>query len=151
MSAAVKNDSISVLIVEDETIIAMETEIELQSRGFNVIGTVPSSEHAVDAASTHRPDVILMDIHIQGSKDGIESSLEIFNTYKPVIIFISAYNDDETREKIGKVKPNYFLPKPIIYDELMSVIRKSVSNRQSASIYNPKSRGAARIPPKSSR
>jgi DNA-binding NarL/FixJ family response regulator len=151
MNAAINNNPISVLIVEDEIIIAMEAETELQSRGFNVIGSVPSSEQAVDAAVMYRPNVILMDIHIQGSRDGIESSLEIFNTYKPVIIFISAYDDDETREKIGTVQPNYFLPKPIVYDELMSVIRESVSNQQSASAENPKAMGAARVPPNSSR
>ncbi|HEX9934295.1 MAG TPA: hypothetical protein VGB38_03775, partial [bacterium] len=63
---------------------------------------------------------------------------------KPIIIFISAYNDDETREKIGKVQPNYFLPKPILYDELMSLIQESVSDQRLSSNVDLKTMGAAR-------
>jgi DNA-binding NarL/FixJ family response regulator len=127
---AVKDKSISVLIVEDEIIIAMEAETELLSMGFHVVGMASSSEEAIEAAATCRPDVIIMDIHIQGRHDGIQLSKEIFAFYRPVIIFISAYNDDETREKIKSIQPHYFLPKPFSYEELMSVIRESVSKRR---------------------
>ncbi len=126
----VKDKSISVLIVEDEIIIAMEIETELQGRGFNVVGTAISSESVVDAAAILRPDVILMDIHIQDGKDGITLSEEIFAFYRPVIIFISAYDDSETRRKIRSIQPHYFLTKPFLYDELMSLIRESVSKQR---------------------
>jgi two-component system, response regulator PdtaR len=132
MSTTLKNKPVSVLIVEDEVIIALEIESRLRNRGFNLVGTVASSEDAIDAAMTYRPDVIIMDIHIQGSKDGIDVSLDIFNTYKPAIIFISAYTDNETRAKASKVQPSYFLAKPISYDDLTKIIRESVSGKQSA-------------------
>jgi DNA-binding NarL/FixJ family response regulator len=127
---AVKDESISVLIVEDEIIIAMEIETELKGGGFNVVGTAISSESVVDSAAIHRPDVILMDIHIRDGKDGITLSDEIFAFYRPVIIFISAYDDGETRRKIRSIQPHYFLAKPFSCDELMSLIRKSVAKQR---------------------
>lgn len=132
MNSITTNNPVSVLIVEDESIIAMEIEVELQSRGFNVIGTVLSSEDAIDVAATRRPDVILMDIHIQGSKDGIQSSMEILNTYRPIIIFVSAYGDD-IKHKIGAVRQHLFLLKPFSCSELITMIDESVSSRRTAS------------------
>jgi DNA-binding NarL/FixJ family response regulator len=128
------NDSISVLIVEDEIIIAMEIETELLNQGFNVVGTVIVSEDVVGTAASLRPDVILMDIQIGDGKDGITLSEEIYALYRPVIIFVSAYDDDETRKRAGLLQQHYFLPKPFTYDELVSVIRESVSKNRVPSV-----------------
>jgi DNA-binding NarL/FixJ family response regulator len=119
------NDPISILIVEDEVIIAMEIDSRLQNRGYNVIATVASSENAIKIAIASKPHVIIMDIHIQGSKDGIDAAREIFETYRPVVIFISAYTDDETKTKVAEVQPSYFLAKPISYEELARIIHES--------------------------
>ena len=129
MNTPKQNKPVSILIVEDEVIISLEIEGRLRSNGFNIIGPIASSEEAVVAAVTYQPEVIVMDIHIQGSKDGIDITREIFTIYKPVIIFISAYTDNETKVKVETVQPSYFLAKPISYEDLTRIIQRTVSEK----------------------
>ena len=63
-----------ILIVEDETIVAMTIEDALQEMGYSVVGTVSTAEDAIKMAGDARPDLILMDIRIQGEKDGIAAA-----------------------------------------------------------------------------
>ena len=60
-----------VLVVEDEAIVAMETAKSLQNLGYEVISTVNSGDVAIKKAEDENPDIILMDIRIQGDKDGM--------------------------------------------------------------------------------
>ena len=66
-----------VLIVEDDLIISLTTEKMVEKLGYQVVGSVTSGEEAVRAAQENRPDVILMDIRLNGSMDGIEATQEI--------------------------------------------------------------------------
>lgn len=116
-----------VLIVEDEVIVSMEIEFTLQASGFNVIGQAANSEKAIELTKKFLPDIILMDVNIKGEKDGINTSLEILKFYKPIIIFLSAYNDSETRKRMDIIGHHYFLSKPYLQSELKKIILTALS------------------------
>ena len=106
------NNDIKILIVEDEVIVAMEIEMGLVSQGYKVVGKAYNSGKAVDAALKQDPDIILMDINIKGGSDGIQTSKDILKSVNSSIIFLSAYNDNETKERMKEIQPHYFMPKP---------------------------------------
>ncbi len=118
-----------ILIVEDEIIVAMEIELALQARGYIVVGKAPTSEKAIELAQKFLPDVILMDVNIKGSTDGIGTSKEILKFHSPSIIFLSAYTDSETVNKMQVIQPHYFLPKPYSQGELAKIISSAISFR----------------------
>ncbi len=118
---------IKILIVEDEIIVAMEIEFALQSSGFNVVGKASNSQKALELAEKFLPDVILMDINIKGNSNGIETALDIFKFHKPAVIFVSAYSDKETMDKLKKVQPHFYLSKPYTHSELKEKIAEALS------------------------
>jgi len=63
-----------------------------------------------------------MDVNIKGNCNGIEASLEILKFSKSVIVFVTAYNDAETRLKMERVQPHFFLAKPFSPDDLQKAI-----------------------------
>lgn len=103
---------IQVLIVEDEPAMAFVLNRQIERSGFSVCGIVSSSEDALRCFHEHQPHVILMDFHILGNLNGLETAREI-HKYKPVpIIMMSATLNHEV-EKMIQDSPNlYFLPKP---------------------------------------
>lgn len=111
-----------ILIVEDEAIVAMEIEFLLRSIGFKIVGKANNSSKAMDLASKYFPDIILMDVNIKGERNGIDTSLEILKYSKPMIIFVTAYNDDETKQKMDVIKPHFLLHKPFTPEDLQKII-----------------------------
>lgn len=121
------DDKKKILIVEDELIVAMEIELALKSKGYFIVGKATTSEKAIELAQKFLPDVILMDINIRGSKDGIGTSKEILKFHSPAIIFLSAYTDSETINKMQVIQPHHFLPKPYSQGELVKIISSAIS------------------------
>jgi DNA-binding NarL/FixJ family response regulator len=111
-----------ILVVEDEVIVAMEIEMHLQMNNFIVSGKCQSSEKAIELALEKRPDLIMMDINIQGEKDGVQTAKIILESYKPAILFLSAYNDANTIERINQIPDSKLLPKPFSLHELLTAI-----------------------------
>lgn len=101
-----------ILIVEDETIIAMDLKLKLEQEGYKVTGLVASGEEAIEMALQHKPDIILMDIMINGAIDGVEAARRILEKLKTKIIFITGNSNLKKSEKLLKVKPFAVLPKP---------------------------------------
>ena len=116
-----------ILVVEDETIVAMEIEFALQASGYNVVGKAGNSTKAIEMAKLFLPDVVLMDINIKGDFNGIETAAEILKFHKTAIIFVSAYNDKETKSKMSVIQPHYFLAKPYSQAELNKIISEALS------------------------
>jgi CheY-like chemotaxis protein len=111
-----------ILIVEDETIVAMTLEDALQGMGYTVAGTASTAEDAIKLAGETRPDLILMDIRIQGEKDGIAAAVAINSLYNIPIVYLTAHSDDKTLERAVKTQPYGFLIKPFRERELHSTI-----------------------------
>jgi DNA-binding response OmpR family regulator len=115
-------DEIRVLLVEDEVIIAMEIEMELKSLGMNVVGKAISYDGAIEIAKNKSPNVVLMDVNLRGKKNGIDTAKDILAIHHIPIIFISAYTDEETENRMKEVPGSYFLPKPFTIKDLSAKI-----------------------------
>ena len=116
----------SILIVEDEAIVAMTIEDTLHEMGYSVVGQAANAEDALRLAKDKRPDLILMDIHIQGDRDGIITAEEINARYGIPIIYLTAYSDDETIQRAAKTRPYGFLTKPFRKNEMYSTIEMAL-------------------------
>lgn len=112
-----------VLIVEDEHIIAMATSVNLKRMGCEVVATAATGEQAVDYAARKKPDVVLMDIMLQGSMNGIEAARQIHDAAPGMhIIYCTAYTDPGTKAQAAKTNPRAFMGKPLNYTELKTHI-----------------------------
>ena len=104
--------SARIQIVEDEFIIAGEIRRILENFGYTVTAVVNSGEAAIEKAKADLPDIILMDINLQGRMDGIEAAHIIRNQNNIPIIFVTAYANDEKLERAKKSMPFGYILKP---------------------------------------
>lgn len=112
-----------VLIVEDESIVAMEIGAYVQELGFELIGIASSADKAIQKIETQDVGLILMDVHIKGNRDGISCAAEIQSMKKIPLIYISAFGDDETLERAIETEPVAYLTKPFNRKELKVAMR----------------------------
>lgn len=119
-------ESARVQVVEDEGIIAMSLTRKLQKLGYIVTAAVPSSEEAVKRAEADRPDVILMDIAIQGAMDGIDTAAEITKRFDIPIIFMTAYADESLLERAKITEPYGYIVKPSTDKEIHIMIKMAL-------------------------
>ena len=101
-----------VLIVEDENVVALFLQKKLQNLGYDTVYVVSSSEKALEIAQEKRPEVVLMDINIEGDMDGIETADILMNKYDLVVIYLTAYSDQQTVERAKATEPYGYLIKP---------------------------------------
>lgn len=107
-----------ILIVEDETVIAMEIESILQSLEHNITSIVNTGEKAIKKAEEDKPDLILMDIRIKGEMDGIEAAKIIWSRFAIPIVFTTANLDIQRIENSKITVPFGHVLKPIQEREL---------------------------------
>jgi CheY-like chemotaxis protein len=110
-----------VLLVEDEEVIAYVHQIFVERCGAEIVGVASDSESAFRQAVLKRPDIILMDIRLDGDADGIETAQAIQNVYPIPVVYISGNSDDRTLERAALTKMLAFLVKPITSEELQKV------------------------------
>lgn len=119
-----------ILIVEDELMVAWSFESQLEDAGYSVAGIVASGEAALARIAADPPELVLMDINLGAGIDGIETARRIRAAAPIPVIFISAYSDPETRERLDSAVPgSAFLSKPITFAALDRAIRE-VSGRR---------------------
>lgn len=102
----------SILVVEDESIVAKDIQQSLKKLGYSVPSVENSGEDAIDAAGQHKPDLILMDIMLKGEISGIEAAQQIKNRYQIPVIFLTAYADESTLSKAKVTEPYGYIIKP---------------------------------------
>ena len=102
-----------VMIVEDEAITAMATGAMLKRLGHKVSAAVSSGKAALEAFHRDHPDLILMDIRLDGDMDGIETATLLRQDTDVPVVFLTAYVDDKTRSRAAEVHPMAFIPKPL--------------------------------------
>jgi signal transduction histidine kinase len=112
----------SVLIVEDESIVAMELEEQIKGLGCGVMGPVSTAAAALGICETHLPDLVLMDIRIDGNQDGIEAAQTIQNRFGIPVIYLTAHADNDTMDRAKSTSPAGYLLKPVRPDELKAVV-----------------------------
>ena len=112
----------SILIVEDEIIIAADLENKLKQIGYDVAGIASRGAEAVEMARCRRPRLILMDIQLDGSMDGIETADTIRRRYDIPVIFLTAHSDHTTLSRAKLTGPFGYILKPFEDRELVTQI-----------------------------
>jgi CheY-like chemotaxis protein len=113
-----------ILIVEDQKIIAFDLKKTLKDRGYIVTGTCDTAEEAVKMTNENQPDLILMDIMLNGEKSGIQAAEMINKQHKIPIIYLTALTDMDTYLKALRTEPHKYLMKPIEIESLERAIEE---------------------------
>ncbi|NJK36365.1 MAG: EAL domain-containing response regulator [Oscillatoriales cyanobacterium RM2_1_1] len=116
-----------VMIVEDELIVAENVARNLKKFGYDVSAIVDSGEEAIQTARNLRPDMILMDIMLQGDMDGIEAAGQIHNQFKIPVVYMTAYGDEVTLERTKKTEPYGYLLKPFKPQDMRATIETALT------------------------
>lgn len=103
---------LNILVVEDESIVALYLKKKLQTLGYTPQAIVTNGIDALAEAEQLRPDVVLMDINLEGEIDGIDTATKLKASYDVPIIYITAYSDEETLARAKKTEPYGYLIKP---------------------------------------
>ncbi len=124
-SSTVENQpskSLAVLLVEDESIVAMDTRDALEELGCRVIGWATTATDAERLAANYAPDVILMDVRLKGGVDGIETASRLRAWHRGPIIFVTGLADDAMRERVDLLPAAAILHKPYSRDQLRGAL-----------------------------
>ncbi len=111
-----------VLIVEDEAIIALDIHSHLTQLGFEMTGTARSATEAFQLIESKPPDIVLMDIRIDGEMDGIEAAVVIRDRYHLPVIYLTAHADEATLERAEATEPFGYIVKPLQHHKVKAVI-----------------------------
>jgi len=112
----------NILVVEDEKILAQVIMVMLKSLHYNVVATASSGDSALKMIEQFMPDLILMDIGIEGDIDGIETAEIVKQKYNIPVIFLTAYTDDLSIQRAKKTEPYGYLTKPFEVKDLKGTI-----------------------------
>jgi signal transduction histidine kinase len=119
-----------VLIVEDERVVALHLKQQLQRLGYQIQALATSGAQALKIIGDDPPDVVLMDIHIEGDIDGIETSARIPDELLIPVIYVTAYSEEPTLERARLTNPYGYLLKPFSERELHATIQMALERRR---------------------
>jgi len=119
---------VKILIVEDEPIIAKDIEYYLQKLGYFIVGTAHDSESALDMLASRQPDLVLLDINIEGIKDGIEIATVINEKYQLPFLFLTSYSDESTLSRAKDTRPYGYIVKPFDEKDLKTSVAIALAN-----------------------
>ena len=116
----------SVLIVEDEIVLALGMEYSLEEFGYEVSGIETTAEGAISHVFENKPDIVLMDIKLKGIQTGIDAAKQIWNSSKIPVVFLTSYSDDKTIKNAMDSEPYGYLLKPCRDEELKVAIQTAL-------------------------
>ena len=123
-----------VIVIEDDAVIANLLSLYLRKMGHHVLETIHNSERALDAIHNLNPDLVLLDIHLEGQKDGIEIAQIIDRDYQIPYIFITALADRTTLERVKGLHHKAYIIKPFKEDDVRASIILGMSNHDDAEV-----------------
>ena len=115
-----------ILIVEDETVAAMELKSEAEKLNCIVTGIVSSRKRVLNAIEQDQPDIILMDIKLGKNQDGIEIIKEIQESKNIPVVYITAYSDERTMQRAFATNPIGYIVKPFKPEDLKTNIQLAI-------------------------
>jgi signal transduction histidine kinase len=121
---------IRILIVEDEPVIALDIEESLLALGYEVVAVVDCAEAALSAVRQVQPDLVLMDIHLRGEQDGIETAAKLRQQHCLPIVFLTAHADEATLSQAKQIQPFGYIVKPFETRDLSVTIEVALSRYQ---------------------
>jgi two-component system, response regulator PdtaR len=130
----------TILVVEDEGLVAQEIKSRLEKSGYTVCAVVHDGESAVNHAGNMHPDLVLMDIRLKGGMDGIEAAVQIRERFNLPVVYLTAYTDPATLERAKIMDPFGYVVKPFETRSLMVAIEIAIHRHRSESerIYREK-------------
>ena len=120
----------SILIVEDESIVAWDIQETLENLGYQVLSRVSSGEEAIQLSETNHPDLVLMDIRLDGEMNGIQAAQEIYTHLGIPIIYLTAHADEQTLGEATTTNPFGYLVKPFRSQELHTTIQVALQTEK---------------------
>jgi len=115
-----------ILIVEDERLVAEDTKNRLQVMGYEVTGIAATSDGALKKIESNPVDLVIMDIKLKGPVNGIETARLVRTRFDIPVIYLTAYADEETLERVKKSQPFGFITKPFDDREMQAVIETAI-------------------------
>lgn len=122
---------IKILIVEDEMIIGANISLQLTNLGYEVSGIIPRGEEALIHIQQNKPDIILLDIHLKGKLDGIETAKLMQKDHRIPIIYLTANDDEAHFLRAKETNPSAFISKPFKKLDLQHAIELTISRMAS--------------------
>lgn len=101
-----------ILILESQMIIAADVSLQLSKLGYNVIGINTRPEDVLKTIQNNRPDIVIMNIEMQGEMDGLKIARSLLETHQIPVIFLSANTDKEIFKELIDTQPYAFITKP---------------------------------------
>jgi CheY-like chemotaxis protein len=119
----------SVLIVEDNAVVAHDLKNRLTGMGYLIIDVISSGEEAVETSRHLLPDVVLMDIRLSGEMDGITAAAQIGEKYHIPVVYLTAHSDEETLARARETRPAGYVLKPFEPRNLYVAIEMALYSR----------------------
>lgn len=118
--------SLRIFLVEDDNVLARTTEWRIEKLGYEFAGRAASGDEAIRVVAARKPDIILMDINLQGEMDGILTARIIKKDFDIPVIFLTSCMDKETIALAKTAEPRGYLVKPFENKDLMAAIELAV-------------------------
>ncbi|WP_235977296.1 response regulator [Bradyrhizobium archetypum] len=122
-----KQERSCVLVVEDDFLIAMQTDIALRAAGYEVVGPATTADEAVALARAAQPTLAVMDIRLASTRDGIDAARQLYQDFAIRCIFATAHDDAHTRGRAEPYAPLGWLRKPYTMPSLVSVVAEALA------------------------
>ena len=116
----------SILIVEDQALIAADVARVLDRKGYRVVGVANTGEAALQLAETHKPDLVMMDIVLKGELDGIETAAGLREKFGIPVVFLTAYADTKRLNRAKLTYPFGYLVKPVQEQDLLITVKMAL-------------------------
>jgi len=119
-----------IMVVEDERIVARNIEESLRLMGYDVLGNYATSADCLRQASQRRPDLVLMDVQLEGDVDGIQTAKLLRKRYDVPVVFLTAYGDDDTLSRAREAEAYGYILKPFRASDLRAGVEIAVSKHR---------------------
>ncbi len=119
-----------ILIVEDETIIALDIKRTLSNLGYAVPAVISSAEKALDKIAEIQPDLVLMDIMLKGSMDGVEAADRLRKQHQIPVVYLTAHTDSKTLERAKETQPFGYIVKPFEERDVHTTVEMALARSQ---------------------
>jgi two-component system cell cycle sensor histidine kinase/response regulator CckA len=120
----------SILVVEDEGLIAIDLKRKLEQAGYFVPQIADSAEDAIAAVERHRPNLVMMDIRLRGEQDGIQTADQIRRMFQIPVMYVTAHADRETLERAKITEPFGYIVKPFHSVDFRAQIEMAIWKHQ---------------------
>jgi len=117
----------TILVVEDESVVALDIKLQLEDLGFRILGPVARGEAALTLAANHRPDLTLMDIRLAGEMDGVATAAQLSAAHAIPVVFLTSHSDADTVRRAAETGAYGYLTKPFQIKELRAGIEVALT------------------------